>query len=107
MTCYEIGVLSASKKILSELYPITINNHSNPIRNNIIYFKMLSDPDSLNNTYLSIHGEGAPINVYMKSIGAVLDKDDPYTFTLTKYLKDSYQKRLSTQTQINIKKIKN
>ena len=43
-------------------------------------------------TYLSIHGEGASINVYMKSIGAVLDKDDPYTFTLTKYLKDSYHK---------------
>ena len=95
--------LSASKRILNELYPITINGHSNPISNNILYSEMLSNPDYLNNTYLSIPGESVPISVddYMKSIGVVLDKDDPYTFTLAKYLSVSYQNdhqlRLSKQ----------
>ena len=95
--------LSASKRILNELYPITIDSHSNPISNNILYSEMVSNPDYLNNTYLSIPGESMSISVddYMKSIGVVLDKDDPYTFTLVKYLSVSFQNdrqlRLSKQ----------
>ena len=85
--------LSASKQILNELFPMTIHKN-NPISNNTLYSGMLVDPDYMDNIKLSIPGEYKSISVreYMNSLGVELDYSDPYTYSLAKHLKSSFEK---------------
>ena len=85
---------SASKTILYELFPMAIQNN-NPISNNTLFSDMLVDPDYMDNMRLSIPGEYKSVSIreYMISLGIELDYSDPYTFTLTKHLKSSFENK--------------
>lgn len=91
---------SLSKRIIKNLFPSQLRRN-NPITNNIEYSGMIENPHYLDSTIISLPGEEdkpLSVNEYFLSLGIRLDDKDPYTYTLSKLIKNYFENHSQKQT---------